>query len=963
MKRFTKLAGLCLSIFSFISSLPTQLSAQVVAKKVTASTGQVVPFLQAKPSTHDLTSPTRKYPMIIFLHGGGSLQSNDTSLLPAFPTPGYAPVWELNGWGPIREVGWQSNNLRATWNNQTDSFIVLQPLGPVTNPWPTAYIDAMIKYGTDSLKADTNRIYLSGHSWGGAGVFNYLNSSSANARKLAAAAPIAAWNTGLHTNGPNYVSAAKLPVWGFHAYDDATTKRDTTIYSINRLNAVTPDVKPLLTIWPAGAVIPHPHNTASEYVFAIHQYPYLEDGVINIYEWFLGQNNDSLPNILPVARVGNDTTILSSSGVANLNGSTSTDADGTIVRYVWRKISGPAGGTIATPFGAASSTTVSGLTTVGVYKYQLNAVDHRAAIARDTLTITVEDTIGYGKALSITSIGGRIIAGNVAELKNAAAFTIEVLFKYDSTVTDWTNAEATIFRSHITATDRIKLTIDKATKSVHFIVANGADVQGYTASNVVSHDTWCHVAAVFDGAQTGNANRMKIYINGAPQTLSFTGTIPANTSGSTPVCIFGGEPSAARLTVIDEVRVWDSVVAPGTIDSWKDKLLGSCHPDLGKLTVYWPLNNDANPASAAAALGTTYPGVIFNGAYVNATLPVDTIPCYAGKALSITSIGGRIIAGNVAELKNASAFTIEAQFKYDSTFTDWTNAEATIFRSHITATDRIKLTIDKATRSVQFIVANGADVKGYTASNVVSHDTWYHVAAVFDGAQTGNINRMKIYVNGALQTLSFTGTIPANTSGSTPVCIFGGEPSAARITVIDEVRVWDTVLVADTINFWKNKSLGSCHHNFNNLILYWPLNDDANPASAAVALGTIYPGVIYNGVYVGSNQAAAASDCSGARMALLPSLNKVEENKPFTGKIYPNPTRGLVQIELHAPVSKSVTVNVLDMFGRYLYRDQRMLVKGNNIISLNMAPLPSGTYIIEVGDGKAIQEKYKVLKR
>ena len=36
----------------------------------------------------------------------------------------------------------------------------------------------------------------------------------------------------------------------------------------------------------------------------------------------------------------------------------------------------------------------------------------------------------------------------------------------------------------------------------------------------------------FDGSQSGNANRLKIYFNGVNQTLNFSGTIPATTSNN-----------------------------------------------------------------------------------------------------------------------------------------------------------------------------------------------------------------------------------------------------------------------------------------------------------------------------------------------------------------------------------------------------------------------------------------------
>lgn len=41
---------------------------------------------------------------------------------------------------------------------------------------------------------------------------------------------------------------------------------------------------------------------------------------------------------------------------------------------------------------------------------------------------------------------------------------------------------------------------------------------------------------------------------------------------------------------------------------------------------------------------------------------------------------------------------------------------------------------------------------------------WIHYAVVFDGTLFGNANRMKVYRDGVLQVLAFTGTIPAITS-------------------------------------------------------------------------------------------------------------------------------------------------------------------------------------------------------
>ena len=55
----------------------------------------------------------------------------------------------------------------------------------------------------------------------------------------------------------------------------------------------------------------------------------------------------------------------------------------------------------------------------------------------------------------------------------------------------------------------------------------------------------------------------------------------------------------------------------------------------------------------------------------------------------------------------------------------------------------------------------------------VSYNTngWQNIVFTYDGNQTGNSNRLKIYFNGNIQTLTFTGTIPSSTNVSNVIQI------------------------------------------------------------------------------------------------------------------------------------------------------------------------------------------------
>lgn len=100
-------------------------------------------------------------------------------------------------------------------------------------------------------------------------------------------------------------------------------------------------------------------------------------------------NPEPIPNVAPVVNAGPDQIITLPTNSATLSGS-ATDNDGTIVSHGWLKISGPAGGTIASP---SNYTTGISALQEGIYEYELSATDDDGAIGRDTVRIIVNPAI------------------------------------------------------------------------------------------------------------------------------------------------------------------------------------------------------------------------------------------------------------------------------------------------------------------------------------------------------------------------------------------------------------------------------------------------------------------------------------------------------------------------------------------------------------------------------------------
>lgn len=338
-----------------------QLTARTIKK---TGSNEDIAFYEYKPVNYN---PAIKYPMIIFLHGYGERGNGTTTL------------YRVLEQGLPRNIR-DGHNMTFTWNGKTESFIVLMPQlnENYYSFWQNFIIDDMLKYGKANFNVDTDRIFLTGLSMGGGGTWAYCGASEANGRQFAAIAT--SCGACQSTDWCN-IAKADLPMWSFHANDDnSAAPVSCTIGSITNIrNNCNPKVDPIMTIWPTGG-----HAIWGRVYDVTHnnQNP-------NLYEWFLGQNKSLPINRRPVANAGPDVTISTTKASVNLSAIYSRDDDGKLVKFLWRKVSGPSVGTIMAAESADGLTRVVNLTSAGTYVYELKAVDDRADWSTDQVTITV----------------------------------------------------------------------------------------------------------------------------------------------------------------------------------------------------------------------------------------------------------------------------------------------------------------------------------------------------------------------------------------------------------------------------------------------------------------------------------------------------------------------------------------------------------------------------------------------
>ena len=100
-------------------------------------------------------------------------------------------------------------------------------------------------------------------------------------------------------------------------------------------------------------------------------------------------------NKIPAAVAGDDQVITLPANSVTLDGSASSDPDGSISTYAWTKLSGPA--SVAITNASAATTEIKNLVE-GIYEFQLRVVDNEGGSSTDIIRVTVHPAVHINHA-------------------------------------------------------------------------------------------------------------------------------------------------------------------------------------------------------------------------------------------------------------------------------------------------------------------------------------------------------------------------------------------------------------------------------------------------------------------------------------------------------------------------------------------------------------------------------------
>lgn len=363
-----KKIGLTLAIVATASVLTV--NAQQTAKITESGIG----YLEYLPPGYNST--TDNYPIVISLHG---IKEKGTS--------SNNPSRIKEGVNKVANIGLP----KYVKNGANFPFILISPqLKSKHRGWSADYVIEVLSHVKDYLRIDERRIYLTGLSMGGFGVWKTV---AEYPEVFAAIVPIC--SGGNTISKADDIAAENIATWGFHGNKDPIVSYAVTTKMISALNSSSKKPNPMakLTIFEGMGHV-------------IWDKVYLET---NALDWMLNFRNDGdnkddkdkenddtnendedehkpepAINVLPIVNAGPDQDLILPVNSTYIKGEAS-DEDGSIVSYEWTKISGN-DANLTSPTSATIKVTDLA---EGTYVFRLTVKDDKDALQIDEVTITV----------------------------------------------------------------------------------------------------------------------------------------------------------------------------------------------------------------------------------------------------------------------------------------------------------------------------------------------------------------------------------------------------------------------------------------------------------------------------------------------------------------------------------------------------------------------------------------------
>jgi hypothetical protein len=344
-----------------------------------------------------------------------------------------------------------------------------------------------------------------------------------------------------------------------------------------------------------------------------------------------------------------------------------------------------------------------------------------------------------------------------------------------------------------------------------FLVFITGNDYGYTTSNYLSVGMWRHAVVVFDGSLTGNSNRLKLYVDGSPATLTFTGTIPAALESLSYLFQIGGYTGSFFNGNIDDVRIYNRAVTTSEARMLYSQGVSKMNvaPSGTNLTTglvgYWTFDGKNMTSNVADSSGQG------NHGNLSGQAATTTASGKLGQSLRFDGTNDYVIVGNESafDFERTDPFTISMWLK--PTVSDTTiqvpfskGADSSPYQGISWVTNYANTGTNAGHMTIMIannIGSNSLRPTTVSATNL-NDGSWHHYTLIYDGSSV--LAGVRLYQDGVSLALNegfgvstLTDSILTNSAVSLGARSDGAPTNQEFYNgLMDDVRVYNRALTA-----------------------------------------------------------------------------------------------------------------------------------------------------------------------
>jgi hypothetical protein len=406
-----------------------------------------------------------------------------------------------------------------------------------------------------------------------------------------------------------------------------------------------------------------------------------------------------------------------------------------------------------------------------------------------------------GQALKFNGSTNYVDTADIGEVDGSNYLTVSAwVYQYDtiaakSVVSKWSNANP---HFNLQTGD-----IGKGDGDDILVNVCSAGEDGYTTGGAHQARRWEHWVMVYDGTKSDNPGRLKLYLNGVEQSLTYSGSILTPTCSNDNHVEIGVDSDLGAGSfwngLIDEVRIYDRALSASEVQqlyqAGASRMKANTSPAVSvssgksELVGYWSFDG-ANTNWTSATGGTTadLSGNNYTGTMHSMNRSTSPVPGISGQALNFNGNNNFV---DTADVDITDTITVSAWIKPSISITSSFGYLGIVNKGRVTAWS-FGHGGGNNDLDVRF---NNTEVAA-TANNVYSPNVWTQVAFSYD--KNAGSDQVKIYVNG-VQTA--TGTYSTAIGTNSNKIAIGVEQDGGDYWpgAIDEVRVYSRALSASEV--------------------------------------------------------------------------------------------------------------------------------------------------------------------